>query len=320
MDYSQFIVKMQERVRETLGAGLDVEPVRVRKNNGVVLQGLTLRKAGGKVVPTIYLEKFYEDYLAGKDIEDILGEFVELYEQQEDMPIPELECFGDYAQVRNSLAVKLISRERNAALLAEVPHRDFLDLSIVFHYLLNSPAMGQATVLIKNTHLEMWNIGTDTLCEDALKNAEKMLPGNIRTIDEIITRLLLEDREAFREWRGMEKDLFPKLDGFLEGNGEKKRIPLLILTNSRRYYGASCILYEELLKKFAGELGDNFFILPSSVHEVILLPEIYVDNVKKLFRMVSEVNRTQLEPEEVLSDSIYYYDRKDGKIRIYEEE
>ena len=109
------------------------------------------------------------------------------------------------------------------------------------------------------------------------------------------------------------------MEGVAEKNPDLGGIPLLVLTNSRRYLGAACILYRGVLERFAKKLGENLYILPSSVHEVILLPETKVNSSKNLLRMVMEVNRTQLAPEEVLSDTVYYYDRKSGKISIYEE-
>ncbi len=318
MNYSQFIIKMQEQLRENLGMEASVETISVQKNNGVVLQGITIRRKGDKVVPTIYLEKFYEDYLEGREMEDILEEFLDVYETYEDAPTPDFEFFGSYEEVRDRLGVKLINREKNTALLADMPYVEFLDLAVVFYCLIDSPLTGTATVLVKNSHLDKWKVTIDTLYQDALRNAERMLPGSIRTMEEILAQMILEEKESVWEWNGKEAELFPKLEGFIERNQARSggQIPLLILTNSRRYFGASCLLYQDLLEKFAGELGEDFFILPSSVHEVILLPEKHVKNKERLFQMVSEVNRTQLEPEEVLSDAVYYYDRSTGRIRI----
>lgn len=317
MNFSQFIVKVKENLQERLGAEVVVETISVPKNNGVVMQGIAIRKPGEKVVPTIYMERFYMDYLEGRDMRDILEDFLELYEEQDGIETPDVDFYKDYEKVKTKLALKLINKEKNKEMLAEMPHRDFLDMAVVFYCLMDSPSAGTAAILIRETHMKNWGISTEVLYEDALANAEKMLPGTIRTMEELLSRMVLEDEFPVWEWK--EQEDFPKLEGVAEKNPDLGGIPLLVLTNSRRYLGAACILYRGILERFAKKLGENLYILPSSVHEVILLPETKVNSSKNLLRMVMEVNRTQLAPEEVLSDTVYYYDRKSGKISIYEE-
>ena len=91
--------------------------------------------------------------------------------------------------------------------------------------------------------------------------------------------------------------------------------PLWVLTNRQRIQGASCILYPGLLKRLAAEKR-NFYLLPSSIHEVILLAEQGSETPQRLKDMIAEVNRTQVAPEEVLSDSLYYYDFREENVKI----
>lgn len=316
MNYSQFIIKVKEGLQERLGAEVKVEAIHVPKNNGVVLQGITVRRPEEKVVPTIYMERFYEDYLEGRDMDDILEEFMEIYEEQETAQMPDFAFYQDYEKVKRRLALKLVNRKKNAAMLVEMPSRDFLDMAVTFYCLVDCPQTGTAAILIKNTHMEKWGITVERLYEDALKNAERMLPGSIRTMEEMLSRLVLEEDIPAWEWKEKEQEDFPMLDGFAEKRKAQEGIPLFILTNSRRYFGAACILYRGLLERFAEKTGKSLYILPSSIHEVILLPEDCVKKADHLIRMVSEVNRTQLEPEEVLSDAVYYYDREKREISI----
>lgn len=319
MNYSQFIIKMKENLQQRLGEEVKVETISVQKNNGVIMQGIAIRKNEEKVVPTIYMERFYVDYLEGRDLEDILEDFLEIYEEQGGTDAADFEFYKDYEKVKKRLAVKLINREKNEAMLAEMPHREFLDMAVVFYCLVDSPLSGTAAILIKNAHMKNWDVTTEKLYEDALTNAESMLPGTIRTMEELLSRMVLEDEVPIWEWKREEQEDFPKLEGVAEESREPEDIPLLVLTNSRRYLGASCMLYTGLLERFAKRIDKNLYILPSSVHEVILLPEDRVNRSANLIHMVVEVNRTQLAPEEILSDTVYYYDRKSGEISIYAE-
>lgn len=318
MNYSQFIIKMKENLQEKLGVQAKVETIDVPKNNGIILQGITIRRPGERVVPTIYLESFYEDYLEGRDLEDILEDFIEIYEEQGTSCFPDFDFYQDYEKVKRRLAVKLVNKKKNQKMLEEMPHVDYLDMSIVFYCFVERGMSGTAAILVKNAHMKKWGISLEKLYEDALENAERMLPGRIRTMEELLSKLVLEEDDPEWEWTEKGKEKFPKLEGFAEKDAEQAENPLLVLTNEKRYLGASCILYRGLLEKFAGSLGGNFFILPSSVHEVILLPENRIKSAENLLQVVVDVNRTQLAPEEVLSDTVYYYDRESGKISIYD--
>lgn len=319
MNYSQFMIKMKEGLRERLGTEVEVEAVSVPKNNGVVLQGIALRRPGEKVVPTIYTEGFYMDYMEGRDMEDILEDFLEIYERQDTAVTPDVEFFSDYEKVKKRLSIKLVGREKNKAMLAGMPHREFLDMAVIFYCLVDSPLAGTAAILIKDAHMKSWGVTAEELYEDALSNAERMLPGTIRSMEELLSRMMLEEDIPMWEWKSKEQEDFPRLEGACAENSISREVPLLVLTNNRRYLGASCMLYRGLLAGFAGKLGKNFYILPSSVHEVILLPEDRVDRSENLLGMVTEVNRTQLAPEDILSDTVYYYDRESGEISIYDE-
>ena len=318
MDYSQFMIKMKESLRERLGAEVEVKTVSVPKNNGVIMQGIALRRPGEKVVPTIYTEGFYMDYLEGRDMEDILEDFLDIYETQGAADVPDMDFYSDYEKVKKRLSLKLVNREKNKAMLAEMPQKEFLDMAVVFYCLVDSPLAGTAAILVKDAHRESWGVTAEQLYEDALSNAERMLPGTIRSMEEMLSKMVLEEDIPAWDWKKENKEDFPRLEGVEAENGKMRGAPLLILTNSRRYLGAACMLYRGLLAEFAKKTGKNFYILPSSVHEVILLPEDKVNRSENLLQMVVEVNRTQLAPEEILSDSVYYYDRKSGEISIYD--
>lgn len=319
MNYSQFIVKMKESLQEKLGAEVMVEMVSVPKNNGIVMRGLALRRRDEKIVPTIYTEGFYADYLEGRDMEDILEDFLEIYESQDVVRKPDVEFYNNYEEVKKRLALKLVNKEKNKIMLEGMPHREFLDMAVIFYCLVDSPLAGTAAILIKEEHMKNWDVSAEKLYEDALTNAESMLPGTVRSMEEMLSKMMLKEEVSAWQWREEEQEDFPKLEGVGEVEKGFDGIPLLVLTNNRRYLGAACILYRGLLAEYAKKIGRDFYILPSSIHEVILLPEDKVDSSENLIHMVAEVNRTQLAPEEVLSDTVYYYDRRSGEISIFDE-
>ena len=91
---------------------------------------------------------------------------------------------------------------------------------------------------------------------------------------------------------------------------------MYVLSNQKRVFGAAGLLYDRVLSDAGVRLEDDFYVLPSSVHEVILVPDHVAGSEKELRIMVHEVNHTQVEPEEILSESVYHYDRKKHSLSI----
>ena len=94
------------------------------------------------------------------------------------------------------------------------------------------------------------------------------------------------------------------------------KTPMYVLTNRKRCNGAACVLYEQVLENFAKKINDNLYILPSSVHEVIMIPASFAGKASQLREMVEEINATQVEDEEVLSDSVYFFNRMTKKLEL----
>ena len=242
MTYSDFLNTVVFLVRQHLPEGTVPELTSVLKNNGIRKDALIIRTDTSKVAPTIYLESFYDAYLDGRDLSLIAHEIALTYENSLPDETPDISFFGDYSRVKEFLALKLINYERNSTLLKDVPYRPFLDLAVVCYCLLREETEGNATVLIKNSHLKHWGIHPDTLFSDAKKNSERMLSSEISDMNVIL-------REAFGQ-----TDLTP------EGR-------LYVLSNRLKLNGASCLLYDDVLSDFAEKISSGFYVLPSSIHE-----------------------------------------------------
>ncbi len=292
MQLKRFIHKITQGVQEFIGEKAVVENRRVTKNNNVILDGLIIRERGQNAAPAIYLQEYYEQYREGKQISTIIYEIIQLYERQKLEGDLDMGFFAEYAQVKDRIAYKLIHYERNKAFLMDVPHIRYLDLAIVFYYMVNNALLTCATIQITKDHCAMWDVAEKELYETAKGNMPRLLPHELKSIGEIL-------QEAQEE--------------FLPGQGTH---PMYILGNSQKLFGAISILYDGLLRDFAKTLGTDIFILPSSIHEVVLLPDSGDIALSYLESMVYDVNRTQLEEQEILSDSVYKYVRAYDKIDL----
>lgn len=289
MDLKEFAVSMAYAVQSRLSDQVEVLPQTVNKNNGVNWQGLTFRKQNYKSAPTIYLEPYYEAFQEGEDLVSLARQVVNCYNRYADYPQFEPDFFQDYEGIRGQVVYKLVNYQSNAGMLAEVPHLPYLDLAMVFYCLIAHSEIGMATILIRDSHLKMWNITHKTLYEDARVNTPRLLQPEFKSMGEVLQLPEEELRDA----------------------------PVLhVLTNEMHMNGAASVLYEGMLEQCAGQFQESFFLLPSSIHEVILLPYARGIEVSKLRAIVREANQTQVEPQEKLSDSVYFYSREEKKLLI----
>ncbi|MGN0325820.1 MAG: DUF5688 family protein [Lachnospiraceae bacterium] len=328
MDFNEFMEMVKDSLMKHYGEDYQVRMIDVRKNNGVLLHGISIlpdEKSGNsnRISPTIYLENYYHHYKNGMTIQAVVDGIIKIYEEHRIDENIDMEFFTDYEKVRDRIVYKLINYEKNEALLQEIPHIPYLDMAIVFYYLIENEVFGTASILIYEAHMKSWEIDLKQLSKDAEYNTPRLLSYSIKNMDEMMRQLI--DQDIRRKYAGEEKECIEEewieeltdqmMHYLLE---DELKVPMYVLTNRNNQNGASCILYPGVVEAISEELDSDFFILPSSIHEVILLTGQGIENPEVLKDMVRDVNGTQLAPEEILSDQVYYFSRKSGKIKIYE--
>ena len=290
MDYKEFTENIVCQLRIIMGAEYEIKTTDVRKNNGIQLTGVIMMRESDKISPTIYLEEPYIQYCAGTDMKEIANRIAALYEEQmRDIDL-DVSFFGKFESVRDRIYYKIINYEKNRELLDDVPHFRWCDLAVVFYYAVEEHVMGRASILIHNNHLDLWQQTADALYQTAQYNMKHSMP-----------ELLVPMPELIEEMTGVKST-------------EEEEINLYVLTNHEKLYGASAMLYSDKVGELADRLQSDLIILPSSVHEVLLLPDDREQPYDFYRQMVEEVNTTQVEPEEILSFSLYRYSREKAEI------
>lgn len=297
MTYQEFKANIFYTISTRLGSDYRVSLQDIIKNNDTHLDGLTILSAGSNISPTIYLNYYYDKYLAGKSLSTIYDDILLSYHQNVPKENIDISFFTDFAKVKNHIIFKLVNYERNKELLSKVPHVRYLDLAVVFNCFINSTEDGYATILIHHQHLSYWNISTEELYALAMKNTPHLLHYQLQNMTDVIIDLFCNEHIE------LSKELLPVF-------------PMYVLSNTTKLNGSGCILYEDLLSEIAQHLGSDFYILPSSIHEVLLIPVASASSYEDLSSMVHEINATQLAREEVLSDRVYFYSRHSGKVTM----
>lgn len=314
MDYEQFQRYVSESITQALGKDYKAAIRNVIKNNDMELEGLTIYEEGSVVSPTIYLNEYYEEYEDGRPIGNIIAEIMDVYESHKDRADFDVEGFKDFEGNRDKIVYKLVNAAQNRKLLMDVPYVPLLDLAIVFCYLFESTPEGSATAMIHNSHLQLWDISVEDLYEAALKNTPSMLKYELKNMDEIIKEMLVADVWENRKDESCNREELQKAADDIIGSIQEHAIQMYVLTNKNRLNGAACMLYDGVLHKFACKEGKDLYILPSSIHEVILVPARDDITREELNSMVCEVNSTEVDEVDILSDHVYIYRRETGKI------
>ena len=298
MNYQEFITSIKDSIAKRLTEGRTVRIEQISKNNGMIYDGLIIIDPFINISPTIYLNHYYYQYLSGASVSDICDAIFSSYEKNLPTKDFDISIFKDFSKAKSHIAMKLVNYEKNKALLEHSPHIPYLDLAIIFVCCITEFKQDFATIQIQYKHMDFWKIGTNELYEIAKKNTPLLLPP------------LLEH---------MKNSLHNFIDEKETDISNFQELPLYILTNERKINGATTILYENVLKEFAQEQNSDLIVLPSSIHEVILLPAN--ENTLKNFdynRMIREVNATQLAGDEILSDHAYYYSREKNTLFHYD--
>ncbi len=292
MTYYQFIHAVEEKIKKEVKEERKISVHTNIKNNGVKRTGIMISENGINISPTIYLEEYFQQFKRGYPLELIVKDILSLYEKiRFQNSWKEGEKVKSYDFVKGRIIYRLVNRERNRKLLEDVPYKEYLDLAIVYYVLLEVDEYGMASMLVRREHLKMWKVSEEDIYYRACKNTQKLLPYDFSTMRSVIMELLEIGREI-----------------------EEQTGKMYILSNVMRSYGACAMMYPDLLRKIGEELEENYYILPSSVHETIIVAESEAPGNEELCEMIEEINETQVEEEEVLSNRAYYYECDTGKL------
>lgn len=300
LTYEEFKEVIREKAEAETGCGAVVS--KVFKNNGITYDGLIIMALDCNVSPTIYLNEYYDLYVENVDAKSRAIEFVweKIYSiYKENLPKFDFDVsqFADFEKMKEKVRVRLVNTELNKERLSDIANVPFLDLSIIFYVWIDSGACKNGSITIHKEHLKLWGKTEEELLEIALENSRNEYA--LATLTDLVKEMSGEEIKGL-----CEDDL-------------KSLIPMYVISNSTRVFGASAILYPNALKHFAETFHcTRVIIISSSVHEGILVPCEESEDIECYNRMVEQVNESMLQPEEILSNHVYVYNRNSGKIEI----
>ncbi len=310
MNFDEFTQYVKDNIKDFLPkefADADVAIREVVKNNDEKLCGLMIRKTDDTIVPTIYLEDFYRMVNEGeKPLDSVMTELAEIHQEHMANSF-DINSITDFDQAKSNIRMKLINAEKNQENLKDKPHRIMDDLAVTYYVQIKNDEMGNASVAINEDMMKQYGLTEEGLHEIASANMD------------------LEAKPLFMDMNSMMRDIMKKSlpdgmpenikDDLVDEALQNASAPgVYVLSNEEKYNGAAMLLSEKAMDMVRMNVGEDFFMLPSSIQKTIIVLKKVEFSLEDMEKMVREVNATQVSPDEQLSDHVYEYDAAERTI------
>ena len=303
MDYENFKEQFVENLKESLYER-GMEDVQMREAHVDKLNGgydaVTITPGDSNIGVTLNIDNFYKAFENGADMSEVVSKATEVaINGMENTPQLDVASLTDYDQMKDKLVMEVVSAEANAEMLENVPHQNMEDMAVVYRFVINSDETGRASILATNDMINAMGVTPEQLHADALENAPQIRPAQSTGMSEVIAEMMGRDQA--------------EMMGIVPVDPKDEQ--MFVATVSDKVMGAGVLAYQDFMDQAADRLGGSFYILPSSRHEVLLVPDNGQMSLGDLESMVREVNATQVAPEDKLTDSVYHYD---AEAKIFE--
>jgi len=291
MNFEQFVEDVKAEIKHYLpdefkDAQIDV--LQHTKLNDSYL-GMTVRKDDQTIAPTINLNHYYEMFQEFDENLDIVMQQVADLVTQKPIHI-DMGMFMNYEIAKEHLFIRVSDAERNDEILERLPHKRIENLAITYHIVADIGDEGIGSTPITYQMLRGYGITEEQLHQDALENSPKIFPAKVEAMNSMMDKIMREDMKS----AGMTDE---EIDIYIENMGLNDPSPLTVVTNEHQINGAAVLFYPGQMEKLGETVKGDFFILPSSTHEVLIFPDNGQKTYEELKAIVMDINQTQVLPE-----------------------
>lgn len=278
----------------------------IEKNNSVSYDGIAIYSTESSVSPNFSVEPLYENYKNGVSVGKIVDRLAMRYYAEQNQ-IRGMNLDMDYENCRERIVFRLISYEKNEDMLKVTPHVQFLDMAVVFYVLVYQSEEKVGSFRITKNLMELWNVDQEYLMRVASENTKRLFPLKMHDMNQMVLGILTKKEMDTEFMEYFQKEIAT----------ETIDTPV-ILTTELGINGAAVILYDDTLHVVSDLMQGNFYILPSSIHEVLAIPYTSEVSLKsqELKKIVCEVNEECLVEDEFLSEHVYFYDAEKDMLEI----
>ena len=296
----EFLLYMPEEYSDC-----ELEIKRIPKVNhcltGVIIKPKELK--GDFCSPTFYMERMYDQYKECGSFEKVMSNQA-IYLEESLKYIPEDAYNLDFATMKDKIVFQVVNTKHNKEMIALCPHRNFMDLTVVYRVVLNVDDEGVSGFLITHDIAKIDDLSENLLFKLALENTRRMFPFKSERIEQTMSRMM-------RKWGACDEEIedsFPDIDDV----PDCERV--YVISNEYEFFGANALLYTDVIGKVAEKIGTDCYVLPSSVHDLVVLSTDIFSESSRLMELVKQTNNEHVRVADRLSDSIYLYSIVDGSL------
>lgn len=290
----EIMKKLEKAVKSAAGEEYEVGICETRKNNGVILKQVSIRRPEKNAVQKLHINEILEMIALGRAEVDEAADLIVKTCRQHEQEAENLERMTrglSKSEIFKRVTGQVVNKMSNARMLMEAPYKTVLDMALVYRVILQESEYGIASFLVSHALCDRYNISCEELYNAAAANMT-MEGFTAHTMESMLAEM-----------------------GSLSDGMPADACPMLVITNNRRLYGAAVMAHPEYFENLSVKMDSDLYILPSSIHEVIVVPAKGIDP-GELRKMVIEVNESELDLEEFLSNNVYRYSRKTGEIAV----
>lgn len=293
LTYEQFKTEITENIKDYLPDDYKEAEVKISTVNkiGNTYDGLSVRPKNKIYSPAANINMFFDAYERGETLDKVMRNIADILQTETPDHVKDISWVFDYEKVKERLFIRVSNADKNMNIIESAPYKKVEDLIITCHISVGQGTNSMASTIVNKELLELYGVTEDQLFEDAMENAPEVSPVRIDSMYNFISHMVPEFEENPDEANSM-----------------------YIVTNKTNTYGAAAIFYSGILDKMYEKIGGSFIVLPSSVNEVIVVPDY--GRYKELKKMVEDINESSVEPEERLSNSVYKYDAESKSLCI----
>ncbi len=310
LDYEEFKEVIRLELISYLGQDYESYEVKFNKVKKInrVLDGFSVvpiedDSTNYYVTPTMYADDLYDDYLDSLSISSTLTKIAETIKYGIEVGSVNVEPFTNVKESRDRIVFEVINKKRNKNLLEDLPHREFLDLAIVYRLIATIENGGITSALVNKGILDLMEITEEELFDLAYENTMNLLPIEIKNMDQVVISMMKRDGSYTEE-----------VEERLNMIPESRK--LYVVTNKYTFCAANALIYEEIFDDISNKLNSDIYIIPISVNELIVMVASEENQISEILAMVRQSNSLDESLGEVLSDNVYLYDRDSRSIVI----
>lgn len=290
----EIMKKLEKAVKSAVGTGYEVDLCETRKNNGIILKQVSIHRTGKNMAQKMHINEILEMIASGRTGVDEAAVLIVKTCREHEQEAENFERMTrglSKSEIFQRVTGQVVNKMSNAGMLMEVPYKTVLDMALVYRVMLQESEYGTASFLVSHALCSNYGISFEELDSAAASNMNRE-GFVVHTMESILAKMATFPDET-----------------------PVGACPMLVITNNRGLYGAAVMANPEYFESLSAKTGSDLYILPSSIHEVIAVPAEGMEP-DELRQMVMEVNASELDREEFLSDNVYRYSRKTNEITI----